>query len=170
MRATSLSCGLRDGRLVIHSTAPFQPEDVSAIGRFGQPGWLVEATLMHDTFARAGREAFPKLPYLAPAGFAQATGLTTRPLLPPPDEWKNEIDLLEIEGLRWPNEHVFFHRASRTAIVGDPAPMSNVMASFASVELATRIASRSVQFGDRLHRPSLVSAVARIGCWARRAA
>jgi hypothetical protein len=43
---------LSDGRVVIHSTAPFTAEDISAIRRFGEPAWLVEVTLMHDTFAK----------------------------------------------------------------------------------------------------------------------
>src|SRR5205809_636243 len=46
---------LRDGRVVIHSSAPFTAEDVAAIRRFGEPAWLVDATLMHDTFAKDGR-------------------------------------------------------------------------------------------------------------------
>src|SRR5215212_6600917 len=55
---------LRDGRVVIHSTAPFSPSDVDAIRNFGTPAWLVDATVMHDTFARQGRAAFPDIPYL----------------------------------------------------------------------------------------------------------
>src|SRR5437763_16787267 len=64
---------LADGRVVVHSTAPFTQQDIAAIRRFGEPNWLVEATLMHDTFAKHGRAAFPDLPYLAPGDFATAT-------------------------------------------------------------------------------------------------
>src|SRR5205823_14952907 len=53
---------LRDGRVAIHSSALFTAEDVTAIRRFGEPAWLVDATLMHDTFANDGRAAFPDLP------------------------------------------------------------------------------------------------------------
>jgi hypothetical protein len=49
---------LSDGRVVIHSTAPFTDEDIAAICRFGEPAWLVEATLMHDTFAKEGTRLF----------------------------------------------------------------------------------------------------------------
>jgi hypothetical protein len=104
---------LADGRLVIHSTAPFSPHDVAAIRRFGEPAWLVEATRMHDTFARKGRAAFPDLPYLAPAGVAKAA-----PLQPPPRAWSDEIEVLAIEGTRT-REHAFFHRRSRTLVVAD---------------------------------------------------
>ena len=68
---------LADGRVVVHSTAPFTEEDIAAIRRFGEPSWLVEATLLHDSFAKEGRAALPDLPYLAPECFAKATGMET---------------------------------------------------------------------------------------------
>lgn len=110
---------LPDGRLVIHSTAPFEFEDVKAIRRFGEPAWLVDATLMHDTFAKAARLAFPGLSYFAPADFAKANGATTQPLSALPRDWDGEIDVLRIEGLRKVEEHAFFHRVSRTLILAD---------------------------------------------------
>ena len=78
---------LADGRVVIHSSAPFTAEDVDAIRHFGVPSWLVEATLMHDTFARPISAIFPDLPYLAPDGFARLSGVPTGPLYPPPSDW-----------------------------------------------------------------------------------
>jgi hypothetical protein len=110
---------LTDGRVVIHSTAPFTAEDVEAIGRFGEPSWLVEATLMHDTFARRASAAFPNIPYLAPAGFAKLSAVPTLPLHPPPRDWAGEIEVLKVDGLRKINEHVFFHLASRTLVLAD---------------------------------------------------
>jgi len=110
---------LADGRLVIHSSAPFTAEDAAAIRRFGVPSWLVEATLMHDTFARRVRTVFPDIPYLAPDGFAKLTGIPTRPLDPPPSDWAGEIEVLKVEGLRKINEHAFFHRASHTLVLAD---------------------------------------------------
>src|SRR4051812_13144867 len=61
---------LHSGKLVIHSTAPFTPEDVAAIRALGEPGWLLDGILRHDTFAKEGRAAFPDIPYLAPEGFS----------------------------------------------------------------------------------------------------
>jgi hypothetical protein len=119
---------LNDGRLVIHSTAPFTAQDIDAIRRFGVPAWLVEATLVHDTFAKEGRAALPDLPYLAPDGFTKVSGITTESLQPPPSDWSGEIDVLRIEGTRT-NEHVLFHRRSRTLVVAD---------SFFSVPAETR--------------------------------
>lgn len=110
---------LRDGRLVVHSTAPFTAADVQSIQRFGRPAWLVDATLMHDTFAQEARAAFLEIPYLAPDGFARASGVATSSLQPPPSDWNGEIDVLEIEGLREIKEHAFFHRASGTLVLAD---------------------------------------------------
>jgi hypothetical protein len=109
---------LADGRAVVHSTAPFTGQDIAAIRRFGEPSWLVEATLMHDTFAKEGRKALPNIPYLAPNGFAKASGVQTESLSPPPREWDGEIDVFKIDGVRM-NEHPLFHRRSRTLVVAD---------------------------------------------------
>src|SRR6266480_1040934 len=109
---------LADGRVVVNSTAPFTQQDIAAIRHFGKPSWLVEATLMHDTFAKEGRAALPNIPYLAPDGFAAATKVSTESLLPPPREWDGEIDVVRIDGVRM-NEHALFHRRSRTLVVAD---------------------------------------------------
>jgi hypothetical protein len=109
---------LADGRLIVHSTAPFTEEHVASIRRFGEPAWLVEATLMHDTFAKDGHKAFPDLPYLAPEGFAKASGIETRPLSLPLSDWTGEIDVIKIGGVR-SDEHALYHRRSRTLVVAD---------------------------------------------------
>jgi hypothetical protein len=109
---------LADGRIVIHSTAPFTASDVAAIRNFGEPAWLLDVTLMHDTFARQGHAAFPGLPYLAPEGFDTVSGVPTKMIDPPPADWAGQIDVLSLGGLR-KREHAIFHRASRTLIVAD---------------------------------------------------
>jgi hypothetical protein len=109
---------LRDRRVVIHSTAPFSGRDLALIRDFGEPVWLVDATLLHDTFAKVARAALPDLLYLAPNGFTKATGISTVALFPPPADWAGEIDVLRIEGIRT-NEHALFHRPSRTLLVAD---------------------------------------------------
>jgi len=109
---------LGDGRLIIHSSAPFTKQDVGNIRRFGQPAWLVEATLMHDTFAKEGHKAFADLPYLAPEGFAKASRVPTQALYPPPSDWAGEVDVLKLNGVR-SNEHALFHSGSKTLVVAD---------------------------------------------------
>ena len=110
---------LDSGRLIIHSTAPFAPADVAEIKALGTPGWLVDAMLQHDSFAREGRAAFPDVPYLVPAGFAHADKLRAQPLLPAPAEWAPEVEVLLIDGMPAAREHVFLHAPSRTIIVAD---------------------------------------------------
>lgn len=109
---------LGDGRVIVHSTAAFTEKDVAAIRTFGQPAWLVDATLLHETFAKEGRAALPGLPYLAPSGFKEVSDVATQPLDPPPAEWAGEIEVLRIEGTR-KHEHLFFHRRSRTLVAAD---------------------------------------------------
>jgi hypothetical protein len=110
---------LASGKLLVHSTAAFETDDVSAIRSFGTPAWLIDATLFHDSFAKEGRAAFPDLDYLAPHGFAKVSGVSTTALRPAPDEWASEVDVLQIGGAPKVNEHVFLHRASRTLVVCD---------------------------------------------------
>lgn len=109
---------LADGRVVVHSTAPFTAQDVSGIRGFGEPAWLVDATLLHDTFAKEGSTALPGVPYLAPSGFAEVSGVATQSLDSPPSDWAGEVEVLRIEGTR-KKEHVFFHRRSLTLVVAD---------------------------------------------------
>lgn len=109
---------LGDGRVIVHSTAAFSEKDIAAIRKFGEPAWLVDATLLHETFAKEGRAALPGVPYLAPSGFNEVSDVATQPLDPPPAEWAGEIEVLKIEGTK-KSEHVFFHRRSRTLVVAD---------------------------------------------------
>jgi len=109
---------LQSGKLVIHSTAPFTDEDVSQIHALGEPAWMLDATLFHDTFAAEGRNAFPAVRYLAPPGFAPRSGIATEPLTPPPPEWAGELEVLPLAGMK-AHEHFVFHRPSRTLIVCD---------------------------------------------------
>src|SRR5207248_8989420 len=62
---------LADGRVIVHSTAAFTEQDIAAIRRFGEPGWLVEATLIHDTFAKQARSALPNIPVSGSGGFRE---------------------------------------------------------------------------------------------------
>jgi hypothetical protein len=110
---------LTSGDLIIHSTAPFSPLDVQAISALGRPRWLVDAMLLHDTFAKDAKAAFPELPLLGPEGFAEAAKVPAQPLLPAPSEWAGEVEVLALQGMPKLEEHVFFHRPSRTLIVAD---------------------------------------------------
>jgi hypothetical protein len=110
---------LRSGELIIHSTGPFTPGDIAAIMRLGKPGWLLDVMLRHDTFAKQGHEAFSNIPLLAPEGFSEVVGFSTRPLIPAPAAWGDEVEVLQLEGIPSMREHLVFHRSSRTLIVAD---------------------------------------------------
>jgi hypothetical protein len=119
LRRTVTIVRLRSGELIIHSTGPFTSEDVATILALGRPGWLLEVMLRHDTFSKQGRQAFPGIPFLAPQGFSEVVGFPTEPLIPAPVHWGDELLLLALEGIPSMQEHVVFHRASRTLIVAD---------------------------------------------------
>lgn len=108
---------LRSGKLVIHSTAPFTPDDVAAIRALGEPGWLLDGILRHDTFASKGRLAFPGIPYLAPEGFSEVVGFPTEPIIPAPSEWDGELHALEIKGAPEARDTALLHIPSRTLIL-----------------------------------------------------
>lgn len=108
---------LATGELVVHSTAPFEPAHVGAIETLGRPRWLVEATLLHDTYAAQGRRTFPSLPYLAPPGFPDS--LESTPLDPAPAAWGDELEVYPLAGMPKVREHLLFHRPSGSLIVAD---------------------------------------------------
>jgi hypothetical protein len=110
---------LLSGKLVIHSTASFTPEDIAAIQEWGEPGWLVDAMNHHDTFSTEGHAAFQEIPYIVPEGFPTPDNVPAIPLLPSPSEWESELDVLKVEGVPKLGEHVFLHRPSETLIVSD---------------------------------------------------
>ncbi len=110
---------LASGKLIIHSMAPFTAADLAAIRAEGEPAWLVEAMLLHDTYAAEGRKLFPGLPFYGPPGFDKVVKFPTLPLLPPPAEWADEIAIFPLEGVPMVKEHLFLHRPSRTLIVAD---------------------------------------------------
>ena len=110
---------LKSGETILHSMAPFQEPDLLAIRTLGAPAWLVEAMLLHDTYAKEGREAFPGPLFLAPPGFDEIVKFPTQPLLPAPPEWAGEVEVMAIDGAPMLKEHARLHVPSRTLIVAD---------------------------------------------------
>ncbi|GEP41275.1 hypothetical protein [Brevifollis gellanilyticus] len=108
---------LQSGKLIIHSTAPFTHGDVAAIRALGEPGWLLDGILRHDTFAKEGRAAFPIIPYLAPPGFSEAVGFATEPIMPAPSEWSGEVLAHEIQGAPVARDTALLHVPSRTLVL-----------------------------------------------------
>ncbi len=110
---------LHSGKLVIHSTAPFATADVAEIKEAGEPGWLVEGMIDHDTFSNEGRKAFPGIPFLAPHGFQGRVDFEVADLDTPPAEWMPELEVIPIAGAPKMAESTLFHHPSGTLIVCD---------------------------------------------------
>jgi len=110
---------LGSGKLVIHSTAGFSGDDVRSIRGLGEPGWLVEGMIDHDTFSAEGRRAFPGIPFLAPEGFGERVGFEVGTLDEPPAGWLPEVEVIRIDGAPKMAESVLFHHPSDTLIVSD---------------------------------------------------
>ena len=92
---------------------------MAAVTALGEPAYLVEALAKHDTYAKEGRAAFPGIPYYAPEGFTEASGVPSEPLANPPAAWQGELDVQVLAGQATMAEYVMLHRASRTLIVAD---------------------------------------------------
>jgi len=108
------------GEVVVHSTAPFTSDDMAAIQGLGTVRAIIEATTLHDTFARAGQVAFTDVPYLVPAGFPRKPqGPRVRPLTEAADLLGDGVHLQRLEGMRGIEEWALFHPASRTLVVAD---------------------------------------------------
>lgn len=110
---------LSSGKTIVHSTAPFTPEDVAEIQSVGDPGWLLDATNFHDSYAEEGNASFPGLPYLVPDGFPAPDGVATESLASTPEEWRDDVDVVRIKGIPKINEHAFYHRPSKALVVCD---------------------------------------------------
>jgi hypothetical protein len=110
---------LDSSEVVLHSTAPFTAQDVSAIRQLGWPVALVEATMFHDTFIRSARASFPDVPLFVPEGLRQKLEFRAESLSTPPETWAPGLQVLRLEGMPNVQEHVFFHMPSRTLIVAD---------------------------------------------------
>ena len=114
---------LPGGELIIHSAGPLSDDDMAEVRRLGKPRWLMEGSRMHDTFASRLRSAFPEAIYLVPPRFplkladlAPAAYLTPTNL---PAEWIDEVEVVRIAGTPAVEEHVLWHRRSKTLVMSD---------------------------------------------------
>lgn len=110
---------LTSGQVVVHSMAPFSVADVAEIKAAGPTGWLLEAILFHDTYARKGKDAFPEVPFLGPPGFEKVVGFPVQTLSPAPEAWAGELEVFSLAGAPGLEEQVILHVPSRTLIVAD---------------------------------------------------
>jgi glyoxylase-like metal-dependent hydrolase (beta-lactamase superfamily II) len=110
---------LRSGKLVLHSTGPFTPEECSAISEFGEVQAIVEATNFHDTFSLAAMTQFANSRYFAPSGFPLENELKPEPIEKGKEIWGGELIWELLAGAPRLNEWVCFHPESKTLVVAD---------------------------------------------------
>ena len=114
---------LPTGDLIIHSGGPLEDDDVADVRRLGKPRWLMEGSRIHDTFALRLRKAFPEATYLVPPQFPlNLEDLAPAAYLNPanlPAEWVDEAEVVRIAGAPAVEEHVLWHRRSKTLVLAD---------------------------------------------------
>lgn len=113
---------LPDGTLSIDS--PIEPTDAvrAAIEPLGPVAHVVSPNLLHHLYMGAWAEAFPEARLYASPGLA-----AKRPDIAfdaeldddPPGAWSGVVDQLVFRGSVYMEEVVFFHRRSRTLVLGD---------------------------------------------------
>jgi len=113
---------MRDGRSWVWSPIALTPELAGAVEALGPVAHIVSPNKLHHLFLPEWVARWPEARLHAPPGLA-----ARRPDLRFGDElgdasdpaWADEIDQVIFRGSLFMEEVVFFHRASRTAIVGD---------------------------------------------------
>jgi len=113
---------LASGALWAWSPIVLSDEVRGAIDGLGEPRFAVEPNSLHHLALSQWMKAWPSLRLWAPPGLAKK-----RRDLPfagelgdeAPPEWRGEIDQLQVPGSFALTEVLFFHRASKTCLVGD---------------------------------------------------
>ncbi|HEY1814174.1 MAG TPA: DUF4336 domain-containing protein [Kofleriaceae bacterium] len=113
---------LQSGALWIWSPVGLDDELRREIAALGEPRFAVEPNKLHHLALAQWVAAWPALRCWAPPGLARkrrdvefAGELSDEA----PPEWRDEIDQLLVPGNLYLTEVLFFHRRSRTCLVGD---------------------------------------------------
>jgi hypothetical protein len=105
------------------SNATITADLESALDDLGDVRFVAPASKLHGHLYMEGyREAYPDAELLAAPGLdARRTDLTFDHLLgdTPDPRWATDVDQIAILGNRWLTEIAYFHRPSRTVVLGD---------------------------------------------------
>ena len=111
---------LPGGALWVHSPAPLEDDLRRALKELGEVRWVVAASRLHGhMWMEQYRAAFPHAQLLAPPGLAARRKDLRFDGDLPGAQWEGVIDQEPLAGHRLLDEVEFFHRPSRTAIMGD---------------------------------------------------
>lgn len=113
---------LDDGSVWMHSPVSYNSELAAEIEKLGSICYLVAPNAYHHVFLKEWQDRYPLAQIIGPCDL-----LDKRPDLTfsasfddlRSDPWSGEIDRITFKGSRAFDEHVFFHHASRTAILTD---------------------------------------------------
>ncbi len=108
--------------LWVWSPVALDDELIREVNALGRPRHLVSPNKLHHLYLAEWKQAFPEALLWAPAStIRKRAELTFEPALRdvPPFAWVGEIDQAWFRGSLFMDEIVFFHRASRTAIIAD---------------------------------------------------
>ena len=113
---------LSDGGMWMHSPVSYNSELAAEIEDLGPIHYLVAPNAYHHIFLKEWQDHYPDAQIIGPCDLpAKRPDLTFSALLDDLtcDPWSGQIDRVVFKGSRAFDEHVFFHRASRTAILTD---------------------------------------------------
>src|SRR3954463_11292689 len=111
---------LAGGALWVHSPAPLDDALRRALKELGEVRWVVAASRLHGhVWMEQYRPAFPPAELLAPPGLAKRRKDLRFDGDLPGAQWEGVIDQELLRGHRLLDEVEFFHRPSRTAVMGD---------------------------------------------------
>ena len=113
---------LSDGRLWVHSPILFSIELARELDGLGEVSFLVAPNNYHHMFLKEWKEHYPKSKLFGPPGLPQKRpDLFFDALLGSAAEpsWQADIEQVVFAGGGAFDEHIFFHRNSRTAILTD---------------------------------------------------
>jgi hypothetical protein len=142
---------LRSGALWLHSPIRIDAGLERALRELGEVRFVVSPNKLHHLYLADVQAAFPEVELYAPPGLPRKRpklGFEGQLSDVPPLGWSGEIDQLVVRGSSVMEEVVFFHRASRTLIVGDLC-----MCFGPESPWLTRLAARAGGMYDRPRMP-----------------
>jgi hypothetical protein len=168
---------LSGGGLWLWSPVRLTEELQSAIRSLGDPRYAVEPNKLHHLALAEWVAAWPSLRLYAPPGLAKKhrdLRFVAELADEPPSEWSQEIDQVRIEGNVFLTEVFFFHRPSRTCLVGDLIQKHDGQGQSAWLRWLLELAGVAGADGSTpidarlsfLHRAAAREAVSRALAWA----
>ena len=113
---------LQENRLMLHSPIEINDQLAEEIEKLGQVSWLVGPNNLHHLFLEIAIRRWPEARVIAAPGLsAKQPDLEIHQSLTDqtPSEWRDELDLLFIEGIPFADETVFYHRKDKVLMLTD---------------------------------------------------